>query len=315
VKDRHEKNKITIVRVLGWIVGAIVVFIAFFGDVLFNETSVFSHILSESETGIEAAFNFIMDQVPRLIRAAVYVVLITIIFKFVRKIVEKLVLKSKRGKTTSKLIDSFIRYLSAIVIIVVILLVFGVDPVALFASIGVLGLIIGLGAQSLISDIISGLFIVFEGEYDVGDYIIIDGFRGKVESIGIRTTQFVDSGGNIKIINNSEIKSVVNLSYDDSLLTVDVIIKQHAFQKAEKVIKDNINNIRKNLPQFSDGPEYVGISDFTKEGVQLKFIGKVREDERFQSERDLRREIKLLFDAHDIDFALPKIYIEDSVKK
>ena len=315
MKDRHEKNKITIVRVLGWIVGAIVVFIAFFGDVLFNETSVFSHILSESETGIEAAFNFIMDQVPRLIRAAVYVVLITIIFKFVRKIVEKLVLKSKRGKTTSKLIDSFIRYLSAIVIIVVILLVFGVDPVALFASIGVLGLIIGLGAQSLISDIISGLFIVFEGEYDVGDYIIIDGFRGKVESIGIRTTQFVDSGGNIKIINNSEIKSVVNLSYDDSLLTVDVIIKQHAFQKAEKVIKDNINNIRKNLPQFSDGPKYVGISDFTKEGVQLKFIGKVREDERFQSERDLRREIKLLFDAHDIDFALPKIYIEDSVKK
>lgn len=315
MKDRHEKNKITIVRVLGWIVGAIVVFIAFFGDVLFNETSVFSHILSESETGIEAAFNFIMDQVPRLIRAAVYVVLITIIFKFVRKIVEKLVLKSKRGKTTSKLIDSFIRYLSAIVIIVVILLVFGVDPVALFASIGVLGLIIGLGAQSLISDIISGLFIVFEGEYDVGDYIIIDGFRGKVESIGIRTTQFVDSGGNIKIINNSEIKSVVNLSYDDSLLTVDVIIKQHAFQKAEKVIKDNINNICKNLPQFSDGPKYVGISDFTKEGVQLKFVGKVSEDERFQSERDLRREIKLLFDAHDIDFALPKIYIEDSVKK
>lgn len=315
MKDRHEKNKITIVRVLGWIVGAIVVIIAFFGDVLFNETSVFSHILSESETGIEAAFNFIMDQVPRLIRAAVYVVLITIIFKFVRKIVEKLVLKSKRGKTTSKLIDSFIRYLSAIVIIVVILLVFGVDPVALFASIGVLGLIIGLGAQSLISDIISGLFIVFEGEYDVGDYIIIDGFRGKVESIGIRTTQFVDSGGNIKIINNSEIKSVVNLSYDDSLLTVDVIIKQHAFQKAEKVIKDNINNICKNLPQFSDGPKYVGISDFTKEGVQLKFVGKVSEDERFQSERDLRREIKLLFDAHDIDFALPKIYIEDSVKK
>lgn len=219
---------------------------------------------------------------------------------------------SKRGKTAVQLIDSFIKYLTAIIVVVVlVLLVFGVDPLALFASIGILGLVIGLSAQSLISDIISGLFIVFEGEYEVGDYIVIEGFRGKVVSIGLRTTQMVDVGGNNKIINNSEIRTLINLSYADSLFYIDVKIKHEDFERAESAIIDSLDKWKEEFPQFTDGPKYIGVSDFTDFGPQLKIIGRCKEDVRFQSERDLRRAIKVLFDEHKIDIALPKVFIED----
>lgn len=307
-KELTKKQKAHfILKVVLWVVAAALVALALFA----NENSIFGHVFGDSGSSLQTIGNWINDQVPVILRAVVYIIIIVVVSKLLRLVVSKLMLTTKKGITAAKLIDSFIKYFATLVTVIVILIVFGVDPLALFASIGILGLIIGLGAQSLISDILSGLFIVFESEFQVGDYIVIDGFRGKVESIGIRTTQFVDYGGNIKIINNSEIKTVVNLSYSDSLLAIDVKIKHHHFQKAEEVINANIDKIREALPNFTYGPNYVGVSDFADEGIQLKFAGKVSEEIRFQSERDLRRQIKLLFDAHNIDIALPKIYVEN----
>jgi small conductance mechanosensitive channel len=176
-----------------------------------------------------------------------------------------------------------------------------VDPVALFASVGVLSLIVGLGAQSLISDIISGLFIVFEDEYEVGDIVVIDGFRGKVESIGIRTTQIVDAGGNKKVINNSEIVSIVNLSYDNSLISVEVAIPYDSLKQFETVFKENAEALKQQLPALVEGPKYVGPIDFGNDGLSVKIIAKVPEEGRFQAERDMRRAIFLLMETNNID--------------
>ncbi|MFA5449002.1 MAG: mechanosensitive ion channel family protein [Clostridia bacterium] len=314
--EKTQKAKVLfIIKAFVWLLAATLVALAIFSKELFNADSAFAHIFNGDESGFHLIGTWIDNQVPIMLKSIVYIVIILAVSKLLRFIIAKLLLTSKKGRTATKLIDSFIRYFTAIVTCLIVLLIFGVNPLALFASVGVLGLVIGLGAQSLINDILSGIFIVFESAYEVGDYIVIDGFRGKVESIGIRTTQFVDYGGNIKIINNSEIKTVVNLSYADSLLTVEVTIKQHEFQRAEAVINANIQKIRESLPQFSYGPNYIGVSDFTNQGIQLKFAGKVNEEIRFQAERDLRREIKLLFDQHNIDIALPKFYVEEVAKK
>ena len=82
-----------------------------------------------------------------------------------------------------------------------------------------------LGAQSLIADIIAGLFTIFEGEYQVGDIVVIDGWRGTVEEIGIRSTRVVDSGGNTKIINNSEITTVINQTQHLSVVSTTISIE------------------------------------------------------------------------------------------
>ena len=93
------------------------------------------------------------------------------------------------------------------------LAILGVNTTAVLAGIGIVGLILGFGAQSLIEDIITGAFIIFEGQYVNGDIIILDDFRGTVRNIGVRTTTIEDAGGNLKVVNNSDIRNFQN--YDD----------------------------------------------------------------------------------------------------
>ena len=111
--------------------------------------------------------------------------------------------ESKKAKTISRLLENFIKWVVFIASIFLIMAAWGADSIALLTSAGVLTLIIGLGSQSLVADILAGIFIVFEGDFQVGDIIIVDGWRGEVLEIGIRTTKLIDAGGNIKIVNNS----------------------------------------------------------------------------------------------------------------
>lgn len=146
----------------------------------------------------------------------------------IKLVMSKLTLKSRHAETIKGLIGNCLKYAVAIYAVVFSLSVLGVNMVAVIASLGVLGLIIGCGAESLIADVITdvitGLFIIFEGQIRVGDIVTIDGFRGTVSAIGIRTTQVTDSGGNIKIMNNSDIRTLTNLSDVDSVAVATISI-------------------------------------------------------------------------------------------
>ena len=148
--------------------------------------------------------------------------------------------KSNRTKTVFTLLDGFVKYGCMIAICIFVLKACGVDTTALIASVGVLTLVVGLGAQSLIADIIAGMFIIFENEYNVGEVISVDGFRGTVTEIGIRSTKVLDAAGNIKIINNSNIGDIVNLSRELSVAIVDLDFPYD-------VPVDLIENILKNI--------------------------------------------------------------------
>ena len=141
--------------------------------------------------------------------------------KLVRISLKKIMEKSNRAKTVVTLIDGLVKYSCALAIVFIVLSAVGVDTSAIWASVGILTLIIGLGCQSLITDIVAGLFLVAENEYNVGEIIVVDGFRGTVKEIGIRSTKILDAAGNIKIINNSDIKNIVNLSRELSLAVCD----------------------------------------------------------------------------------------------
>lgn len=119
------------------------------------------------------------------------------------------------------LADSAIRYLLIIVGLLWALSIVGVVCGRCWPAPAVLQLIIGFGAESLIADVITGTFMLFEHQYEVGDIIVVGDFRGTVTQIGIRTTQIMDSGGNVKIINNSDIRSLINRSNDLSFAVCD----------------------------------------------------------------------------------------------
>ena len=228
----------------------------------------------------------------------------------IRLIISWLLTFIKRGKAILNLLGSFIKYLSVLIFIFASLRALNVDTGTLLAGIGILSLIVGLGAQPLIEDIISGLFIVFENVFDVGDIIIVDGFRGTVREIGIRTTRFEDTSGNFKIMNNSDLRTVINLT--DHLTLVPCVVQieyGESIERVEAVVKDHIKEIGAAIPDIVEGPFYKGVSELGSSGVSLKFVARCEEANRFQVERDMNRQFKLLFDAHDINIPFTQVVI------
>lgn len=209
--------------------------------------------------------------------------------------------RTRRGKTIMSLVRSLIQYAIAIVTLGVILTAWGVNIAGIIAGVGVLTLVIGLGCQSLVQDLVSGIFIVFDDYFAVGDTVVIDGFRGTVIYVGLRTTKIQDAAGNIKSMNNSSIESVANLGRHDSTATCTIEASYNEdVHRVEAVIANNLETIRKKIPAITDGPFYKGISTFTDAGVGYFVIAKCKEDDRFQVSRDLNRELYLLFVENDI---------------
>jgi len=128
----------------------------------------------------------------------------------------------KRESTILTLLKSLLDYASIILAVVWSLRILGADINGIIAGLGILGLIIGMSAQDIINDLMTGIFLLFEQEYKVGDIIEVNGFTGKVTEIGVRTTVLKDNGGNEKIFNNSAMKNILNRSSYQSVAVVDV---------------------------------------------------------------------------------------------
>lgn len=245
--------------------------------------------------------NAFMDAGSKLI-ATVIIVFVSFAIYFVANFIIKLFSTgSKRAKTTTSLIRSLLKYAVILVAIALILSSWGLNVTGIVASIGVLTLIIGLGCQSLISDVISGLFIVFDDYFSVGDLVIIDGFRGYVEEIGLRAVRINDKVGNIKSINNSAITTCVNLSRSLNAITVTMDASYNEdIERCEAIFARELPKIKEKIPQIVEGPTYKGVSGFEGSGISFAFSIMVKAEDRFQANRDFNREIYQMFVKNDI---------------
>ena len=182
--------------------------------------------------------------------------------------------------------------------VIVALSCLGVDTTAIFVSAGVLAIIVGFGAQSLIEDFITGLFIILEGEIAVGDIITIDGFRGEVKSVGLRTVSIIDLGGNIRIINNSEISSLVNLSDVTSVAVVNIPVSyEDSLVKIENAVREALSELPSEYPDiFKDIPVYKGVDKLLETHIELMVVANVSEENIYNARRLMQREIKISFE-------------------
>ena len=200
------------------------------------------------------------------------------------------------------LLGSLIQYACGIAAGLMVLNTLGVDTMEIVAGLGILTLIIGLGAEELVADILAGIFIVFEQLYDVGDIIVVDEFRGTVKEVGIRTTQIEDVGGNTLVVRNSEIGSFINMTDKLSIANCDVQIgHSEDFEKVESVLQDGLPPMKAVIPELLEGPYYIGISGMTKDGVVLSFTAKCEEGAKYIVERAMYRQIKFLFDRNQVE--------------
>ena len=264
----------------------------------------------ENVWDVKNTFASLKNHLPILIDSLIYICIIYAICKIIRVIFSSKMKQNDRKKTIYTLLDGFVKYGCAIAIIFFILKAVGVNTGALIASVGVLTLVVGLGANALIADIIAGIFIIFEDEYHVGEIVTINDFRGEVMEIGIRSTKLIDAAGNIKIINNSAIGDVINLSREISLAVVDCDFPYDVpVELVEKILKDNFDDVSKNIPAIVEGPYYKGVCMYKDSNVTIKIVAKCNEADRFQVERDLNREYRRLLRENNIDIAFPQVVI------
>lgn len=212
----------------------------------------------------------------------------------VKFIINAIKLKNNRSQTLLQLFGKFLVYAIYIAGIVVALGCFGIDTTAILVGAGVVGIVVGFGAQSLVEDIITGLFIVLEGEFVIGDIITIDGFRGEVKSIGLRTVSIEDLGGNVRIINNSEIGSLVNLSDNVSVAVVNVPVSyDDELKVAEAAVQEALSELPSEYPDiFKEVPIYKGVDTLAETHIELMVVANVAEENIYNARRIMQREIR-----------------------
>ena len=221
----------------------------------------------------------------------------------IRRLVFSFFAKGKpRSQTVAGLLGSIVKWICIIVAVVWVLAIFGVNLTGIFASLGLISLIIGFGAQSLIEDTITGIFIIAEGYYNIGDVIILDDFRGTVKKIGIRTTVIEDTGGNLKVVNNSDIRNIQNRSQNMSLAICDIGTPYESdIREIEKIVTSALPDMYEhNRGLFQSTPIYRGVQELGESAVVIRVTVDCLEKDYFVATRRLNREMKILFDDNGI---------------
>ncbi len=269
----------------------------------FRENSIFRYILSGAWDRSPNIFAF---SACGLVLAAAIIVLE--LFKIPVRLSTALL--GTRGETIGHLLLSVLKYGGVLGSLFYCLYLVGIDSASLLASAGILSLVIGLGAQSLIQDILAGIFIVFEGEFRVGDIVTISDFRGTVMDIGLRTTKIMAPDGNIKIFNNSNISGVLNMTKETSVASATISFEYgQDVDYVEAVLARELPLLKEKNDKILDGPTYLGLTLLGDSGVSLTIIAKCTEQNVRGMNRYLNKELLKIFYRNGINVPFPNVTV------
>lgn len=215
--------------------------------------------------------------------------------------------KVQRARTLGPLMKNATLYALGFVALVIVLREVGVDIQALLVSAGVLGLAVGLGAQTLIKDVITGFFILFEGLIGVGDVIEVGSHTGAVEAIGLRVTKLRMLDGALRVIPNGELTQFANYNKGWARAVVEVGVAyetdvRHALDVLERVAREWARDTGGAL----EPPQAQGIIRFADSDLVLRVLVKVEAGKRFDAEIELRRRIKEAFEREGVRLPAPQ---------
>ncbi len=217
-----------------------------------------------------------------------------------------------RFKTLSKLLFSLLRYSVFIIAILVILSIWGVDVVPAIAGLGIVGLVIGLGAQRMIQDMIAGFFIVFENHYDIGDIVEVSGFKGTVLELGLKSTTLQHWTGHIQIFSNSQMSPVINYSRHFAQALVTVSVPYNADIKLlSSTLNTNLQTLKENTSIISD-VIVLGVTKFLASGIELTVTCQTKPNLQYGVEREIR--LFLLEQLKQLNIEIPFDHIVISSK-
>ncbi|MEG6584396.1 mechanosensitive ion channel family protein [Dendrosporobacter sp. 1207_IL3150] len=260
--------------------------------------------------------DFLLSAGNKALRIVIILVVTTLVLRFFRIIVERLFVPQvggrtfyfdeRRARTLSILLQSIIRYVIYFIAIILVLQEFHIDTTSLVAGAGVLGLAIGVGAQSLIRDLITGFFVILEDQYAVGDYIASGDMSGTVEEIGFRVTKLRDANGVLHTIPHGLITKTTNYSRGHMQAVVTLPLSYDAdLSNVFKLLEQACIEVGSSMPEIIEGPKVVGVVEFRPAELIIKVSAKTVPLQQAKVETALRYRVKELFDSAGIRMASP----------
>ncbi len=259
--------------------------------------------------------------IKQLILPIIYIVIGLIVFCISKNLINQLTTKSKtnlnkqqkqRLNTVRILIINIIKYIIIIIVLLAILSNFGFNVRSILAGLGITTAIIGLAFQDLAKDLIAGISIITEAQYEVGDTIEIDGFMGEVISIGLKTTRIRNYKGATKIIANHNMDKIINYSLHNSLAVIDISTGyEHKPEEIEKVLENLKEKLDGQIKDAKGQLQILGINELAESGVIYRIALEVNSMKQFEVERFLRKEIKEAFDKAKIKIPYTQIEVHN----
>ena len=164
----------------------------------------------------------------------------------------------------------------------------------------------------MVGDVINGVFIVFENYYDIDDIIEVNGFKGKVIDISLRSTKLINWKNEVRVIANSEILEVTNYSLNPTVgvLRINVSYKEN-LDKVLRLLRNNLLNIKKEYHQVIEGPNVLGVTNLGESGIEILITVKTETEKHYEVLRALQKYIKELFDENGITIPFNQIVVHN----
>ena len=219
---------------------------------------------------------------------------------------QRLAMTQRKAKTLNSITSSVVKYLIYFIGIFTALTFIGVDPKSMLVVASAGSVAIGLGAQSVVTDMLEGFFILFEDHYAVGDIVTIQNITGTVESVTLRSTKLRDAQGCVHIIPNGSLGTVTNMCREFINAIVLVGVSYDAsIDHVLEVLRDEMEQT-KDMPDILETPVIVGITGLDDSAVTIKIVAKCRVKTNIAVETELRRRIKNRLDAEGIEIPYPQ---------
>lgn len=224
--------------------------------------------------------------------------------------VKKGILDERKSKTILSIVNNIIKYLLITICILMILEIYGISTSGILASLGVVGVVVGLALQDTLKDILSGMYIILENQYAVGDVVTIGDFKGEVLSFGLRTTRIKAYTGEIKIIANRNIIEVINHSMSKSLAIVNIPVAYDTDINLVKNILDELCvKIKKENKLITGEIICLGITSFDDSSINFRITAEAKATKQADVQRFILKEVKLVFDEKHIEIPYSQVVI------
>ena len=215
-----------------------------------------------------------------------------------------------KKKTIINLINNIVIFIIVIISILIILEIYGIDTKSLIASFGIVGLVAGLALQDLLKDFIVGVSIIFEGQYSIGDWVCINGFKGEVIPSNLRTTKLKAYTGEIKIISNRNINEIINYSQSNTNLIIDIGVAYESDIDRVKSILDELCIKFKTQYKLKE-ISCLGIQELSESSIKFRIVLLSKYLDQFDLDRQIKREIILAFEKNKITIPYNQVVIHN----